>query len=186
MTHKGTVTLETQRLLLRRFTLEDAEAVYRNWASDPEVTKYLTWQPQRSIEESKAVRQNNVENYQRADYYNWAIVLKELDEPVGAISVVRLNEKTEAVDIGYALGRPWWGKGIVVEVFAEVIRFLFEEVGVQRIAAHHDPNNPASGRVMQKCGLTYEGTLRRCDWNNQGICDAAYYSILRDEYSKNK
>lgn len=166
MNHKGTVTLETPQLLLRRFTLEDAEAVYQNWASDPEVTRYLTWQPQHSIEESKAARQNNVENDQRADYYNWAIVLKELDEPIGAISVVRLNEKAEAVDIGYALGRLWWRKEIVVEAFTEVIPFLFEEVGVQRITARHDPNNPASGRVMQKCGLAYEGTLRRSDWNN--------------------
>ena len=65
-----------------------------------------------------------------------------------------------------------------------IIPFFFEEVGVQRIEAQHDPNNPASGKVMEKCGLKYEGTLRKADWSNKGIVDACMYSILATEYLK--
>jgi len=87
------------------------------------------------------------------------------------------------MEVGYALSRKHWGQGVMTEAFTAVIRYLFEEVGVLRVSSRHDPNNPASGKVMQKCGLKYEGTLRQSDWNNQGICDAAHYSILRHEFT---
>jgi ribosomal-protein-alanine N-acetyltransferase len=86
------------------------------------------------------------------------------------------------VHIGYALGRPWWNRGIMSEAFSKIIAFFFEEVKVNRIESQHDPNNPASGRVMVKCGLQYEGTLRQADFSNQGIVDAAMYSLLAQEY----
>ena len=70
------------------------------------------------------------------------------------------------------------------EAFARTISFLFEEVGAQRIESQHDPNNPASGKVMEKCGLKYEGTLRKADWSNKGIVDAAIYGLLKEEYNK--
>ena len=72
----------------------------------------------------------------------------------------------------------------MTEAFHAVIDFCFKELEVLRIASYHDPNNPASGAVMRKCGLSYEGTLRQSDRNNQGICDAAHYSILRSEWEK--
>lgn len=68
------------------------------------------------------------------------------------------------------------------EAFSRIIPFLFEEVKVQRIEAQHDPNNPGSGKVMEKCGLKYEGTLRKADWSNKGIVDAAMYALLAEEY----
>lgn len=67
-----------------------------------------------------------------------------------------------------------------------MIRFFFEEVGAQRIESQHDPENPGSGRVMQKCGLQYEGTLRKADWSNRGIVDACMYALLAEDYFKNK
>ena len=183
MKHLGTKTLETERLILRKFLQEDAQAMYDNWASDPEVTKYLTWPTHSSVEISAMVAKDWVENSVKADYYQWAIVPKDFGQPIGSISVVDIHEKAEAVEVGYCIGKAWWGKGIVTEAFGSVIRFLFEEVGVQRVGARHDTNNPASGKVMSKCGLRYEGTLRKSDWNNQGICDAAYYGILKEEYT---
>ena len=85
------------------------------------------------------------------------------------------------MEIGYCLGRAWWRKGIVSEALSAVMDFFFVETDVQRICARHDPANPHSGQVMRKCGMTYEGTLRRADRNNQGICDVSWYSILREE-----
>ena len=109
---------------------------------------------------------------------------EESPEPVGMISVVSMNEEVDSVQIGYCLGRNWWGRGVMTEALGAVIGFCFDTLGAQRVEARHDTNNPASGKVMRKCGMTYEGTLRRADRNNQGICDAAYYSILKNEYHK--
>lgn len=175
--------METPRLILRKFKMEDVEALYKNWASDPEVTKYLTWPAHSSVEVSRRVLESWLSSYDQADFYQWAIELKTLGEPVGTISVVGINEKAESLQIGYCIGKEWWGKGIMTEAFSEVIRFLFEEVGARRIEARHDAKNPASGAVMKKCGLHYEGTLRKSDWNNQGICDVVYYGLLREEYT---
>lgn len=84
--------------------------------------------------------------------------------------------------IGYCIGKQWWHKGITSEALRSVIKYLFEEVEIRRIESRHDPRNPNSGAVMQKCGMKYEGTLRQADWNNQGVCDACYYAILLTEY----
>lgn len=186
MHHKGTQIIETQRLILRPFTMDDAEAMFRNWHADEEVTKFLTWQAAQSVEETKAVLKSWVASYADLSFYQWAIELKELQEVIGSISVVRKDERTGTVHIGYAIGKKWWNKGITTEAFQAIIPFLFQEVGANRIESQHDPHNPHSGQVMKKCGLTYEGTLRQADRNNQGIVDAAIYSLLKEEWEQRK
>ena len=186
LTHKGTQPIETTRLILRRAVREDAEPMFRNWASDPEVTKYLTWPAHGSIAVSEMVIGSWLPEYEKDSCYQWMIVLKELDEPIGSISVVRQREDVGEAEIGYCIGRNWWHQGIVTEALSAVIDYLFTEVGANRVAARHDPNNPHSGGVMRKCGMKYEGTNRACDRNNQGICDAAQYAILRSEWQKPK
>jgi len=180
MKHKGTVTLETERLKLRKFK----EAVYRNWASDAEVTKYLTWQAHQSVEASAEYVKFCMDSYQSPDAYQWGIVLKATGELFGNISVVQLHDEIDAVELGYVIGRDYRGNGYMPEAVKAVIAFLFEEVGANRIAAEHDVNNPNSGRVMQKAGMKYEGTLRQADRNNQGIVDCSVYSVLKQEYCK--
>jgi ribosomal-protein-alanine N-acetyltransferase len=113
-------------------------------------------------------------------------VLKDLGEPIGSISAVKVNDTAQWVEIGYCIGKNWWHRGYMSEALKALIRFFFEEVGVGRICARHDPRNPNSGAVMRKCGLICEGTLRRSDWNNQGICDEVVYGILREEYDADK
>lgn len=184
LTHKGTQTIETSRLILRRAVREDAEPMFRNWASDPEVNKFLTWPTYESVEAVFTRVDIWINEYDKTDYYQWMIVLKELGEPIGSISVVRQNDRVEEAEIGYCIGRLWWHKGIMTEALTAVIEYLFTEVGMNRVAARHDPNNPNSGGVMRKCGMKYEGTHRACDRNNQGICDAAQYAILRSEWKK--
>ena len=103
MEHKGTVKIETERLVLRRFVEEDAEVMFANWASDPEVTKFLRWPAHGSVEVSKRVVGDWVSHYGEEDFYQWAIVPKELGEPIGSISVVEQNEKEEKVHIGYCI-----------------------------------------------------------------------------------
>lgn len=185
MTHKGTVALETERLILRRFITEDADAMFRNWASDPEVIKFLMWPTHASVDVSKDVISSWIDLYSNDSHYSWAIVLKELMEPIGSIAAVKQDSEIDMVHIGYCIGRAWWHKGYTSEALSRLVRFFFEEVGVNRIESRHDPRNPNSGKVMQKAGLKYEGTLRESDWNNQGgFCDAAYYAILAEDYRK--
>ena len=184
LTHKGTQTIETPRLLLRKACREDAEPMFRNWASDPEVTKYLTWPTYENVETADGILDDWIAEYEKGSFYQWMIVLKELGEPIGSISVVRQNETVEEAEIGYCIGSNWWHRGIMTEALAAVIDYLFAEVGMNRVSARHDPNNPHSGAVMRKCGMKYEGTHRACDRNNQGICDTAQYAVLRSEWKK--
>ncbi len=182
MKHCGTQTLETKRLILRRFTVRDADAMYTNWASDPEVTRYLTWPTHAGVETSRAVLADWTAAYAQESCYQWAIVLKDrADEPVGSIGAVDVSDDIAAVQIGYCLGRRWWHQGIMSEALGAVMDFFFDAVGCNRVACRHDPRNPHSGMVMQKCGMKYEGTQRSADRNNQGICDTSWYALLKDE-----
>lgn len=181
LTHKGTKRIETERLVLRRFTMEDAQAMYDNWASDDDVTRYLTWPTHTDIGVSRWVLNDWVGSYEKDDYYQWAIVLKELGQPIGSIAVVDHRDDVGKASIGYCMGKRWWHRGIMPEALRAVIGFLMDEVGFQRVEAVHAPENPNSGAVMRKAGMTYEGTLRRNGRNNQGICDECYYGILAEE-----
>ena len=185
MRHCGTKQLETERLLLRNFVLEDVEAVYRNWASDDEVTKFLMWNSHKDLDITRFVVDDWVNSYKNSDFYQWAIVLKdEGNEPIGSIGVVKEDENISMVHIGYCIGKKYWNKGITSEALKSVIEYFFNEVGVNRIESRHDVNNPNSGKVMKKCGMKYEGTLRQSDINNQGICDTCYYAILKSDYKE--
>lgn len=183
--HKGTISLETERLRLRKFTEEDAEDMYNNWASDTEVTKYLTWPAHSSIEVSKKVIDMWIDNYKDMEYYQWAIELKEIRQVIGTISLMNIDNNIENCEVGYCIGRKFWNKGITTEAFFSIINFAFNQVGFERITARHHVDNSASGRVMEKCGLKYEGLLRKISRNSSGeLVDCKYYSILKDEYLK--
>ena len=120
-------------------------------------------------------------SYEKPDFYQWAIVPKDINEPIGSISVVSTNEKTQMAEIGYCIGRSWWNQGITSEALRAVIDFMFDQVGANRIQAKHDVNNPHSGLVMKKCGMKYEGTLRSAAVNNQGVCDVSIYALLKSD-----
>lgn len=186
MNKTGTRVIETERLILRPFTVDDAEDMYRNWASDPEVTKYLTWPAHPDAELTRALLKDWVSRYEAGDFFNWAIARKETGEVIGNISVVSLTEQIGAAEIGYCMGRRFWGQGIMPEALLAVEDYLFETVGLLRICAGHDVNNPKSGRVMDKAGMTREGVLRQSGKNNQGIVDVEIHSILRGEWEERR
>ena len=184
MIHLGTKRIETSRLILRTFVKEDAEAMYHNWASDPEVTKFLSWPTYKTVDTAHEILNIWVPQYADDTFYQWAIELKELGEVIGSIGVVNFDDRVDSAEIGFCIGRNWWGQGIMTEAAKAVIDFLFREVGAQRIEGGHDPDNPASGAVQRKCGLTYEGTLRRSIRSNQGITDKVVLAILKEEWEK--
>ncbi len=178
MRHLGTRILETDRLILRPFRVDDAGAMFANWANDPEVTRYLTWPPHSSVDVSRDVLRGWISQYDRLDYYSWAIVLRSLGQPIGSIAVVKHDDDLAMVQMGYCIGRQWWRQGLTSEALQRLVRFFFDAVGVNRLEATHDPRNSHSGQVMRKSGLRYEGTMRQAARNNQGLCDSAIYAIL--------
>ena len=115
MTHKGTTPIETKRLILRRFQKEDAPHMYRNWASDPEVTKFLTWPTHQNADVTAQVIERWIGGYSDPQKYLWAIEWKESTEPIGSISAVKVNDETQSVTIGYCISRAFWGKGVTPE-----------------------------------------------------------------------
>lgn len=182
MRNLGSKVLKTRRLTLRPFREDDAEAMFENWASDPEVTKFLTWTPHGSVEETRALLKLWEEESKRLNVYHWAIEFE--GGLVGDINMVAVDEKNESGITGYCLAKKHWGKGIMTEAYAEVLRFLFTEVGFHRIESSHAVQNPASGKVMEKCGLVYEGTFRgefrllsTGEWT-----DIIHRAILKEDY----
>ncbi len=178
MTHIGTQYIETDRLILRRFELSDAPAMFANWAGDDEVTKFLTWPTHADVSVTEGILSQWVPQYAKDDYYNWAIILKEHGpKPVGNISVAHCHEGGDIPEIGYCMGKRWWHRGIMSEALGAVLDFLFLQVGVRRIIAKHDVNNPHSGGVMRKCGMKFEEIREKAIRNNQGERDCACYAI---------
>jgi ribosomal-protein-alanine N-acetyltransferase len=184
MNHQGTNLIETSRLCLRRFKIEDAEQMFLNWGSDDEVTKYLTWQTHKNVDETRELLVLWIKYYENKDNYNWVIEIKETKTIIGSISVVEIKEKIEAVTIGYCIGKKWWNLGYTSESLISIVSYLFEEIKVNRIEAYHDVRNVYSGKVMQTAGMKFEGTKREGGHNNQGICDQALYGIVARDYFK--
>ncbi len=182
MNHQGTKTIETERLILRKITERDIPLAFKNWTNDEKVTEFLTWLPHGDIYVTDELFKSWIEKYESNSYYHWVIELKEINEPIGTINGHNINDKVCSLGIGYCIASNWWGKGIVTEALSALLKFFFEEVGANRIEAVHDPLNIGSGRVMEKCGMKYEGTLRQAYRCNKGIIDARVYSILAKEY----
>lgn len=182
LTHKGTKRLETQRLILRSFVESDAEQMFENWASRDIVTKYLSWFPHKDIEETRSIIREWIEEDKKPDRYQWAIVIKSTDEVIGSIGVVRQNEDVKSAEMGYCIGNDFWHQGYTSEALTRVLKYLFEEIGFNRVMALHDVNNPNSGAVMRKCGMKYEGTLRENGLTKDGLpMSVSIYATLKSD-----
>ena len=180
--HKGTQRIVTDRLILRQFTKKDAGDMYV-WASNPNVVKYLSYQPHKSLKDSKSILRKWIASYKKQNVYNWAIEYKGVC--VGNISVVSQEEDGYICHLGWQIDEKYWNKGIVTEAAKAVVDFLFTEVGCDRISSAYDTRNVGSGRVMQKIGMEFEGCLRRYYYQKDGsIGDRNFYSILRSEWSE--
>ena len=182
MNHTGTIVIETPRIILRPFTVEDAPAMYRNWASDPEVTRFLTWPTHASEEVTRSVLTAWTQEYRQPNRYEWCVVPRCAGEAMGSLGVTDINESEGEVEIGYCLSRSQWGLGLMPEAVQAVLRHFFNVVGAKRVLAKHDTNNPKSGRVMQKSGMTLQRVVPKGARNNQGVCDIAIYAISREEF----
>ena len=144
--------LSTERLVLRKLTSEDANSIYNNWANDPEVTKYMTWNAHKSIEETKQILDIWLNEYKEPKTIRYGVVLKENNELIGAIDVVDYIDNNP--EIGYCLSRKYWNKGYMTEACKAVVEYLFA-IGYKTILIEADERNIGSNRVIKKCGFEF-------------------------------
>jgi ribosomal-protein-alanine N-acetyltransferase len=185
LTHKGTVTLTTPRLVLRRFAVDDAQGMYNNWAADENVNKFLAWKTHESVEQTREILTQWVSEYDSLEYYHWVIEYIPDNKIVGGINLHGVSNKSWRAEFGYNLGSKWWNKGIMTEAANAVLTFAFDEIGFNKICAMHDTENVGSGRVMQKIGMIREGHFYKHSRRKDGTWgDIDFYSILRDDYNQ--
>lgn len=168
MVHRGTQRMETSRLILRPFRVEDGHDMFVNWASDPEVTKYLTWKTHESEFDSESFCAARAALSDMPQIYDWIIEYKENHQAIGSITLNSVNEKASSCELGYCLSSKYWNRGIMTEAAGAILDYAFNVLEMYRVFARHDIENTASGRVMEKCGMKYEGILRGSAVRNSG------------------
>ena len=151
-------TFDTDRLHLRLPRRGDAPAIFAAWTQDPEVTRYLTWRPHTSVDESYAILDLILKFWRDGEAFTYILTLKDSDDPIGMLAIHPDGFKPR---IGYVLARPHWGKGYMPEAARAVTDWLLRQPDIYRVFATCDVDNPASAKVMEKAGMKYEGLLRR-------------------------
>lgn len=149
--------IETERLKLRFLKADDAQTIFDNWASDPEVPRYMTWNVHTSVGTTKAVVNEWLTHYGEPGCYRWGIELKETGELIGMIDVVEYEENN-VPQIGYCSGRRWWNNGYMTEALIAVTAELFND-GFGELYIRAVRENIGSNRVIQKAGFEFTGTL---------------------------
>lgn len=174
-------TLETERLILRKVSLEDAEAVFA-YASDPEVARYANWETHRSVKDSRAFLEFVVSKRMSGGEPDWGIVYKGDRRFVGTCGFISRSPDHARAEIGCVLARAYWGMGLMPEALRAMINFGFERMSLNRIEGRCIAENVASARLMEKSGMFYEGTLKQQEFIKGAYRDIKVYAILKSEY----
>jgi ribosomal-protein-alanine N-acetyltransferase len=180
----GIETIETERLILRRFSLKDADDMYKNWINDNDVQSNYGEPVYENIDLVIELLKKWITAYSSNEYYRWAIVLKENNENIGQIAFCSINLYHHFADIEYCISRFHQGNGYALEALCALIKFTFEKTGLNRLQAFHRSRNIASGKVLQKSLMNYEGTLRQAFFykDKNEYDDKIYYGILKEDY----
>ncbi len=177
--------LKGRLVSLRQLTMKDADDVFE-YSSDPVVAKTVLWLPHTHISETRAYLRYVLRQYKQNEPCSVAIAENKTDKVVGTMSVMWVNEDNASAEIGYSLSRDYWNRGYMTEAVSLILSFLFDELGLNRIEAQHQTDNPASGRVMQKNGMQHEGTMRQRIFNKTRFVDVEAYAILYEDYCRMK
>ncbi|MBQ9922850.1 MAG: GNAT family N-acetyltransferase [Clostridia bacterium] len=172
--------LETDRLVLRQMLIRDKDDMYE-YSCKPEITKYLLWTEHPSADYTAKYLRYMQPKYRRGEVFDWALVNKAENKMIGTCGFVRFDTENNAAEVGYVVSDKYWGKGYAAEALKRVIAFGFDELSLNRIYARHMMGNERSGRVMQKCGMRYEGIIRGSMYIKGKYCDVAQYAILKND-----
>ena len=182
--HNGTQTIETERLILRKFAYTDADDMLKYWISDP-LVQFSYAEPIYVNRQELAEPLNKyISSYEKSDYYRWAIILKETNECIGQVAFFLVNSENHFGEIEYCIGRTFQKKGFATESTKAVMQFGFETINFHKIQICHREGNTASQKVIEKCGFKYEGALRDFFYRDGEYLDRLYYSWLKEEWSE--
>jgi ribosomal-protein-alanine N-acetyltransferase len=182
---KNLPTIETGRLKLRKLSLRDASDVFE-YASLPEVAEHVTWEHHRNISDSIHYLRIVMQQYEDGIPSSWGIVHKNLGKLIGTIGYHALSPQNQFGEVGYALSKDFWNQGYMTEAFKEVIKFGFEYMKLNRVEATCKLSNTASEKVMQKCGLKYEGIFKQRLFAKGMYHDLKLYAILKSDWENHK
>ena len=172
--------LETMDLILRPVTRKDAPDIFA-YASDPEVARYVLWDPHTSLADTRSYIRYLRRQYREGLPSSWVMELKSTGKVIGSIGFVWYSPLNHSAEIGYSLARPYWNRGLATQALSAVSLALFAALPLNRLEAQHDVRNPASGRVMEKCGFQREGLLRARIFNKGEMADVVLWSLLRSD-----
>jgi ribosomal-protein-alanine N-acetyltransferase len=172
--------LETERTRLRKVTAEDAEAMFR-YCADPEVSRYTTWYPHIAIDDTLGFIGHLANKYDKGELAPWGIEDKATSALIGTCGFVHWHTAHSSAELGYALSREYWNKGIMTEAAGEIVKFGFREMELARIEARCLVPNIGSAKVMEKLGMSYEGTMRKVVWNKGAHRDLKLYAIVKED-----
>lgn len=172
--------LETNRLVLRPLRRRDAKDIF-SYASDPDVARFVLWDPHRSVSETRSYIRYMQSLSRRGLPSSWAVTLRDSGKVIGTVGFMWYSEANSAAELGYSFSKSFWNHGYATEALRAVIRSVFDALPVNRLEAQHDLRNPASGRVMEKSGMKKEGILRQRIRNKGEYVDVALFAILRSD-----
>ena len=176
--------LHTKDLILRKVRREDAERYFQRIGSREAVTRYMLFQPHRSIADTVETIENVLHRYETGRCYRWAIALAEDDSIIGIIELLRFDEETGTCSFAYMIGDAFWGKGYGTQALKAALGFGFEQMELNTVEVDHMAGNDASGAVMRKAGMTYI-RIDEGKYEKKGIVyDAVVYRITRQEWKK--
>lgn len=186
LTHIGTTTIETERLVLRHFEYTDDESMLKYWITDEKIQSMYSEPVYPTKEAVKGLLTKYITSYGKDDFYRWAIILKETGECIGQIAYFLVDSKNHFAEIEYCIGSLFQCKGYATEATKAVIRFGFETMNLHKVQICTKEINVASKRVIEKCGFTYEGMLRDYFYIDEEYVGRLYFSMLRSEYEEEK
>ena len=175
--------LETERLRLRPLRMRDAADIFE-YGRDPAVSEHCLWEPYRSMADARAYLRFIRRQYRMALPSSYGIELKATGHIIGTIGFMSWQEADASAEVGYSLAQPYWHRGYATEALRAVLDLAFDRMKLHRVEAQHEVTNPASGRVMLKCGMRREGILRGRVMNRGHYSDVALYAILAEDRVK--
>lgn len=184
LNHFGTQSVETERLVLRRFKYSDNEAMLKNWIADEKIQSMYSEPTYTTTEAVNELLKKYIDSYENLDYYRWAIILKDSDECIGQIAYFLVDTNNNFAEIEYCIGSDFQCKGLATEATKAVIEYGFSKINLHKIQICTKTINIPSQKVIEKCGFHYEGTLRDYFYMNGEYVGRLYYSILETEYKR--
>jgi ribosomal-protein-alanine N-acetyltransferase len=185
LTHCGTQAIETDRLLLRQFLYTDDDSMLEHWIGDPHVQFMYSEPVYQTKAEVKELLDKWIACCAKEDYYRWAIIKKGSGDCIGQIAFFLVDSKNHFGELEYCIGSLFQRKGYCTEATKATLRYGFNNIHFHKIQVCHKENNIASKGVIQKCGFTYEGTLRDFFFMDGKYVSRLYYSMLKNEYDSN-